>query len=60
MIGSYDVDEFLWKSKESSDGNSHLWHQKYSFTFTKVLGFVAGRVTSKVLGIGASERSWVT
>ena len=26
--------------------------------FTKVLGFVAYRVTSKVLGIGAAERSW--
>ena len=58
MIGSYDADEFIWKSKDISDGNSHLWHQKYSLPFTKVLGFVACRVTSKVLGIGASERSW--
>ena len=41
-----------------SDGNSHLWHQKYSPPFTKVLDFVACRVTSKVLGIGAAERSW--
>ena len=37
---------------------SHVWHQKYSLTFTKVLGFVACRVTSKVLGIGAAEISW--
>ena len=28
------------------------------FLCTKVLGFVSCRVTSKVLGIGASERSW--
>ena len=28
------------------------------FLFTKVLGFVACRVTSKVLGIGAAESSW--
>ena len=52
MIGLYDADEFIRKRKDISDGNSHLWHQ------TKVLGFVACRVTSKVLGIGAAERSW--
>ena len=57
-VGSYDADEFIWKSKDIIDGNSHLWHQKYSLPFTKVLGFVACRVTSKVLGIGAAERSW--
>ena len=57
-IGSYDADEFIRKSKGISDGNSHLWHQKYSLTFTKVLGFVSCRVTSKVLGIGVAERSW--
>ena len=34
------------------------WHQKYSLTLTKVIGFVACRVTSKVLGIGAAETSW--
>ena len=57
-VGLYDADEFIWKSNDISDGNSHLWHQKYSLPFTKVLGFVAFRVTSKVLGIGAAERSW--
>ena len=35
-----------------------MWHQKYSLPFTNVLGFVACRVTSKVLGIGAAECSW--
>ena len=35
-----------------------MWHQKYLLPFTKVLGFFACRVTSKVLGIGAAERSW--
>ena len=35
-----------------------MWHQKYSLPFTNVLDFVACRVTSKVLGIGAAERSW--
>ena len=28
-VGSYDADEFIRKSKDISDGNSHLWHQKY-------------------------------
>ena len=58
MIGSYDADEFIWKGKNISDGNSHLWHQKYSLPLTKVLGFVACRVISKVLSIGAAERYW--
>ena len=57
-IGSFDADEFIWKTKDIRYGNSHLWHQKYSLPCTKVLGFVACTVTSKVLGIGASERSW--
>ena len=58
MIGSFDADEFIWKIKDIRDGNSHLCHQIYSLTFTKVIGFVACRVTSKVLGIGASDHSW--
>ena len=45
-VGWYDADEFIWKSKDISDGNSHLWHKKYSLPF------------NKVLGIGAEERSW--
>ena len=39
-IGSFDADEFIWKSKDIRDGNSHLWHQKYSPPFTKVIGFL--------------------
>ena len=35
-----------------------MWHQKYSLPCTKVIGFVACIGTSKVLGIGAAERSW--
>ena len=35
-----------------------MWHQKYSFPWTKVLGFVACRVTPKVLRLGAEERPW--
>ena len=46
----FDSNEFIWDSKDISDGNSHLWHQIYSLPSTKVLGFVACRVTSKILG----------
>ena len=28
-IGSFYADDFLWKSKDIKDGNSHLWHQEY-------------------------------
>ena len=57
-IGSFDADEFIWKSKYIRDGNIHLWYQKYPLPCIKVLGFVAYRVTSKVLGIGTAERYW--
>ena len=56
--GKFDGDGFIWTSKDIRDGNSQLWHQKYSSPSTKVLGFVAYRFTSKVLGIGAVGSSW--
>ena len=55
-IGSFDVDEFIWKIEDIRDGNSHLWHQKHSLPCTKVLGFVEYRIVSKVIGIGEVER----
>ena len=57
-IGSFDADEFIWKIKDIRDGNSHLWHQKYSLPCTKVVGFVSCRVTSNFLGIGEADHSW--
>ena len=57
-IGSFYVDEFIRKNNYINDGNTHLWHQTYSLPCTKVLGFVAYRVTSKVIGIGAAESYW--
>jgi len=47
-----------WQSKDIADGNSHLWLQKYAIPYTKVLGKVGARVTSKLVGIGSAERSW--
>ena len=55
---SFDCDEFIWKIKDIRDCNIHLWHQQYSLPFTKVIGFVACRVISKVLGIGSAESHW--
>ena len=54
----FDSNEFIWSSKDISDGNSHLWHQKYSLLYTKVLGAVSCRVASKILGIVSAEHSW--
>ena len=47
--GSFGGDEFICRSKDIRDGNSHLWHLKYSFPCSKVIGFVACIVTSKVI-----------
>ena len=47
-----------WTTDDVRKGRSHLWHEKYSLGHTDVLGFVACRVTSKNLGIGAAERMW--
>ena len=54
----FDSNEFIWNGKYITDGNIHIWHHKYSLPSTKVLGFVACRVTSKILGIESAERSW--
>ena len=56
--GPFDGDDFIWISKDICEGNRHIWNHNYSLTCTKVLGFVACRVTSKTISIGAAERSW--
>jgi hypothetical protein len=53
----YDVAS-RWLSQDVVKGDSYLWHEKYSLRSTKVLGFLACRVTSKLCGIGAAERCW--
>ena len=54
----FDSNEFICNSKYIRDVNSTLWHQKYSLPPTNFLGFVACRVTSKILWIDYVERSW--
>jgi hypothetical protein len=48
----------MWNSEPAVQGKSYVFHERYSLKVTTVLGYVACRVTSKVLGIGAAERSW--
>lgn len=55
--GKYDH-KGRWHVDDAILGNSYLWHEKYSLPYYPVLGFVACRTTSKLLGIGAAERCW--
>jgi hypothetical protein len=48
----------MWLSNHIASGKSHLWHSQYTHKFYPELGFVACRVTSKLLGIGSCERAW--
>jgi hypothetical protein len=48
----------MWNSAPTVQGKSYVFHERYSLKVTTVLGYVACRATSKVLGIGAAERSW--
>ena len=47
-----------WHTPEAISGRSHVWHFNYSLPHTDVLGMVACRTTSKLLGIGSAERAW--
>jgi hypothetical protein len=59
---SNKLDAFSSKRMRNSapmvQGKSYVFHERYSLKVTTVLGYVACCVTSKVLGIGAAERSW--
>jgi hypothetical protein len=50
--------EYIWSNSTAKNGESHVWHQSFSLNYTKVLGKVGCRWTSKVLGIGQAERNW--
>ena len=52
------ADVVKYATEDVRAGRSHMWHEKYSLPYTKVLGYVACRVCSKLAGIGAAERSW--
>lgn len=49
----------IWNDTHAMTGQSHLWHNEHTVRFNYMsLGFTACRVASKILGIGAAERSW--
>ena len=48
----------IWESKYTQNGESHRWHELHTNPMFKELGYVACRVTSKLLGIGSAERAW--
>jgi hypothetical protein len=48
----------MWNSWPAIEGESYIWHDRYSLKVTDVMGYVACHVASKVIGIGAAERSW--
>ncbi len=49
---------FIWNDEEVIKGNSWSWYKLCPYQQTTVLGYVACHVTSKILKIGAAERSW--
>jgi len=49
---------YMWNSTDALNGNSFLWHKKYSVPYTRYLGRFACCVCSKILGIGSVERNW--
>ncbi len=56
--GPYD-NKRIWCDTYALTGQSHLWHKEHTVRFKYMsLGFTACRVASKILGIGAAERSW--
>ena len=56
--GIFDCDDFIQSIKYIHEGNSHICHHKYYVLSTNLIGFVACRDTSKMICVGAAERSW--
>ena len=57
-VGANYSRDYIWNNQNLSQGKSYLWHKFFSEKSTKVLGRLACRVTSKIIGIGSAERSW--
>ena len=56
--GLYKDRDHIWNSTDIQQGNPHFWHYRNSYRYTKILGKLGCRVTSKILGIGSAERAW--
>jgi hypothetical protein len=48
----------IWIIAQDPNLKAFCWHQKYSLPITKVLGWIACLVLSKILGIGMAEQNW--
>ena len=48
----------IWITAADPSEQAYHWHQKYSLHCTEVLGKLACLITSKILGIGTTERIW--
>ena len=57
-VGTNYSRDYIWNNQNLSQGKSYLWHKMFSEKYTKVLGRLACRVTSKIIGIGSVERIW--
>ena len=55
---NYCHNNTMWQSQLVLDGQSHLWHRQYSISKCSEFGYIACRVTSKLLGVGSCERQW--
>lgn len=53
----YEHRSYIWASLDMLR-HSHVWHKTHTLPYTQVLGRLACRVCSKILGIGQAERSW--
>ena len=48
----------IWITAHSGDCLAHVWHKNYSLPYTEVLGKLACRACSTLLGIGEAECHW--
>jgi len=56
--GKFGGHDYIWNSLDLCNGDSHLWHKKYSVPYTEHFGRFACHVCSKILGIGSAEHNW--
>ena len=55
---AYEARSCMWNDRNLALGKTWMWHKMHTLNSTKVLGRLACRVCSKLVGIGAAERSW--
>jgi hypothetical protein len=58
--GPYASRPHIWhpNNADITNGHSHIWHKKNSLPYTTILGKLACRVCSKIVGMGSAERAW--